>query len=140
MQEKTLPSPIALRFTPGSAAVRSGAVQVRNFLWSYYRARRLRIVTIFLLLIYASAVALGILSCGGCASSHGFIGDGARIYNLRVYALFDNARDWGPSYLIGPADHRVGSELRAPGSAIAGRNPALFPGDTPIVSTSLRLP
>ncbi len=58
MQEKRLPSPIGLRFTPRSAALRSGVAQVRNIVCNYYRARRLRIVTIFLLLLYVSAVSL----------------------------------------------------------------------------------
>jgi hypothetical protein len=94
MQEKGLPSPIGLRFTTGSAAVRSGVAQVRHFLWNCYRAPDLRIVTIFLLLLYISAVSLVILSCGGCASPVGVSGGGVRIHNLHVYVPFDNARGW----------------------------------------------
>jgi hypothetical protein len=114
MQEKRLPSPIALRFAPGSAAVRSSVARVCNIVRNYYRARRLRIVTIILLLIYAITVSLLIMSCGGCASTGGLGGGGARISNFRVYAPFDNSRDWGPNYLVGPPDHRFGSEAPAP--------------------------
>jgi len=140
MQEKRLPSPIALRFTPGSATVRSGVAQVRHFLRDCYRSRRLRIVTSFLGLIYVSGVSFVILSCGGCASAVGLTGGGARIYYLHVYAPFDNARDWGPSYLVGPPEHRFGSEPGALGPYIAGSNSALLPSDGPIRSMSARFP
>jgi hypothetical protein len=140
MQENRLPSPIALRLTPGSATVRSGVAQVRHFLWDCYRSQPLRIVTFSLVLIYVSAVSLVILSCGGCASTVGFMVGGARIYNPHVYAPFDNARDWGPSYLVGPPDHRFGREPHAPTPYIAGSNSALLPSDGPIVSMGPRLP
>jgi hypothetical protein len=140
MQEKSLPSPIALRVTPGSATFRSIVAQARYFLWSCYQGRHLRIVTIFLLLIYVAAVSSVLLSCGGCASAVGFIDGGARIFNLHVYAPFDNARDWGPSYLVGPPDHRFESSPRAPAPYIVGSNSALLLGDGPIILTSPRLP
>jgi hypothetical protein len=78
MQEKRLPNLIALRFTPGSAAVRSGVAHVRNIVLNYYRARRLHIATSFLLLIYAITVTLLILSCGGCANPVGLGRGGPR--------------------------------------------------------------
>ena len=143
MQERTVPSPIALRFTPGFVTVRSGVAHVPHFVWGCYRSRHLRIVTTYLLLIYFAAASLAILSCGGCASAVGLIGGGARIFNLHVYAPFDNARDRGPSYLVGPVsppDHQFRSEPRVPGPYIAASNSALFPSDGPIISTSPRLP
>lgn len=32
--------------------------------------------------------------------------------NLRLYDLYDNERDWGPSFLVGPPAHHLGDELR----------------------------
>lgn len=68
MPEKRLPHPTALRFTHGSVASRYGVAQLWNILRNYYRARRLCVVTIFLLLIYSIAMSLLILSCSGCAN------------------------------------------------------------------------
>ncbi len=32
--------------------------------------------------------------------------------NLSVYDMYDNSRDWGPSFLIGPPSHHWGDETR----------------------------
>jgi hypothetical protein len=125
MQENTWPSPIGFRFTQGSAALRSRVAQVRHSLCNCYQVRRRRIVIIDLLLPYISAAM--ILSCGGCVSPVGLSGGGVRTYSLHLYAPFDNARDRGPGYLVGPLDHRFGSESRASGSDIAGSNLAPLP-------------
>ena len=67
--------------------------------------------TIALLIVYASAIALLLLS-SGCAfrpvPNDGF----RRAYNVNVYPPFDNSRDWGPSYLIGPPGHHFGFGAR----------------------------
>jgi len=58
---------------------------------------------IVLMIMYASAIVLLVLSCGGCAIG-ARINDGAgRGYHLHVYEPFANASDWGPNYLVGPA-------------------------------------
>jgi hypothetical protein len=65
---------------------------------------------------WAGAVALLSVSFGGCVSTAGGDGQGARVSdNFEVYAPFDNERDWGPSYLIGPPAHNTADEetLRA---------------------------
>ncbi len=32
--------------------------------------------------------------------------------NLQLYDLYDNSRDWGPSFLVGPPAHHWGDESR----------------------------
>ena len=32
--------------------------------------------------------------------------------NLRLYDMYDNSRDWGPSFLVGPPSHHLGDESR----------------------------
>jgi hypothetical protein len=32
--------------------------------------------------------------------------------NLRFYDMYDNSRDWGPSFLIGPPAHHLGDQSR----------------------------
>jgi hypothetical protein len=89
-------------------------------------------------LIYAGAMSLLLLSCGGCASTPGFIGS-TRTHRFQVYAPFDNARDWGPSYLVGPPHHQFG-EPRTHAPDIVGGGPAVLPDNGPLASTSPRLP
>jgi hypothetical protein len=67
--------------------------------------------TIALLIVYASAIALLLLS-GGCAIRPGYNDGVRRVYDVSVYAPFDNSRDWGPSYLIGPPGHHFGFGAR----------------------------
>jgi hypothetical protein len=70
--------------------------------------RLVYISTIALVIMYSSAVALLLLSCGGCAIITRFNdGGGAR---LCVYGPFDNAHDRGPNYLVGPSSHYLWNE------------------------------
>jgi hypothetical protein len=32
--------------------------------------------------------------------------------NLRLYEMYDNSRDWGPSFLVGPPTHEMGDQSR----------------------------
>jgi hypothetical protein len=32
--------------------------------------------------------------------------------NLSVYHMYDNSRDWGPSFLVGPPSHHLGDQSR----------------------------
>jgi hypothetical protein len=32
--------------------------------------------------------------------------------NFSVYDMYDNQRDWGPSFLVGPPSHHLGDESR----------------------------
>lgn len=32
--------------------------------------------------------------------------------NLRLYDMYDNSRDWGPSFLVGPPTHEMGDQSR----------------------------
>jgi hypothetical protein len=56
-------------------------------------------------LICGSALALFLTSFGGCALRHGGRG-------FTFYGMYDNSRDWGPSYLVGPPDHHFGEGTR----------------------------
>jgi hypothetical protein len=61
-------------------------------------------------LVWAGASALLAASFGGCVSTAGD-GHGARLSdNLEIYAPFDNERDWGPSFLVGPPAHDLGGD------------------------------
>ncbi len=63
-------------------------------------------------LMYASATALLVLSFSGCAVRPGY-DDQLRVGNaLNIYELFDNSRDWGPSYLVGPPGRHFGYGAR----------------------------
>jgi hypothetical protein len=56
----------------------------------------------------AAAAILGVaLSVGGCASygQGSAYGDHANGYGVDFYEPFDNSRDYGPSYLVGPPNH-----------------------------------
>jgi hypothetical protein len=66
--------------------------------------------TIILLIMYASAITLLLLSCGGCAFATRYNNGGG--YHLHVYKPFDNAHDWGPNYLVGPPSHYLSNESR----------------------------
>jgi hypothetical protein len=62
--------------------------------------------------VWAGAVAVLSASFAGCVSTAGD-GDGARLSdNLKISAPFDNERDWGPSYLVGPPTHDMGDQNR----------------------------
>jgi hypothetical protein len=62
--------------------------------------------------VYGCAMGLLALFLDGCAASRGY--DGAvRLGNgINFYQLYDNSRDWGPSYLVGPPYHHFGDEVR----------------------------
>ncbi len=62
---------------------------------------------------YFCMIGMLTLLCGGCAGSPVRFAGGVRVsQNLGIYDLFDNSRDWGPSYLIGPPGHHSGDETR----------------------------
>ena len=67
--------------------------------------------TIAPLIVSASAIPLLLLS-SGCAIGPGYNDGVRRVYNVNVYAPFDNSRDWGPSYLVGPPGHHFGYGAR----------------------------
>jgi len=77
----------------------------------YFRRRLIYASTIGLLIMYASAIALLVLS-SGCAITARINDDVRRGYDLHVYKLFDNSRDWGPSYLVGPPGRHFGYGAR----------------------------
>jgi hypothetical protein len=54
-----------------------------------------------------AALTLITLGCGGCALQSSHI-DGGHGYGVHLYSFFDNSRDEGPNYLVGPSD-RLGS-------------------------------
>jgi hypothetical protein len=64
---------------------------------------------------FVAGCVLGLLIApfGGCA--------------LNSYPMFDNSRDWGPSYLIGPPGHHFGYGTRVDDSRTVGPDPALPP-------------
>ena len=45
------------------------------------------------------------LACSGCAFLPAHT-NGGHAYGVQLNPLFDNSRDWGPSYLIGPSGRR----------------------------------
>ena len=63
-------------------------------------------------LVLGCATLLLTLSFGGCAARRGY-DDRLRLSNdFQVYDLYDNSRDWGPSYLVGAPDHHFGYGAR----------------------------
>jgi hypothetical protein len=56
---------------------------------------------------------LGVILVAGCAAQPPSdlremrVGD-----NIRIFDMFDNERDWGSSYLVGPPMHHFGDESR----------------------------
>lgn len=63
-------------------------------------------------LTYSSAIALLVLSFSGCAVRPGYDHQFRIGNDLDIYKLFDNSRDWGPSYLVGPPGHHFGYGAR----------------------------
>lgn len=64
-------------------------------------------------LVYSGTVVLLTVAFGGCAFTRGYDEQRLRISNnLTLYEMFDNSRDWGPSYLVGAPDHHFGYGAR----------------------------
>ncbi len=62
---------------------------------------------------YLCVIGLLTLLFGGCAATPIRYDGGLRVsQNLGFYDMFDNSRDWGPSYLVGPPGHHFGDETR----------------------------
>ncbi len=62
---------------------------------------------------YFCLIGLLALCFSGCTVSPVRYDGGHRVsQNLGFYDLFDNSRDWGPSYLVGPPAHHFGDETR----------------------------
>ena len=86
-------------------------------------SQRLVYISIIALLIaYVSAIALLLLSCGGCAIAMK-LNDGVGSH-LHVYEPFDNAHDWGPNYLVGPSRHYLPNASRVDELSILTEKPA----------------
>jgi hypothetical protein len=66
-----------------------------------HRRRLVYAGTIFMVIVYISAIILLALS-GGCAINARFDSDVRGAYDLRIYAPFDNSGDSGRNFLVGP--------------------------------------
>jgi hypothetical protein len=78
----------------------------------------------------AAAGALLGFSLAGCVSTND--GHGARLTdNLEIYAPFDNERDWGPSFLVGPPQHYLGEETRIDDTRAVAHGTAADPSAPP---------
>jgi hypothetical protein len=42
--------------------------------------------------------------------------------NLQIYDMYDNSRDWGPSFLVGPPAHHLGDESRIDDTRLVPRS------------------
>jgi len=102
IQRRTARSGLALSFVPGIDAARFRLAHIQISLRDCCRARSVRIAMMFHLLIYASAGSLLILSSAGCATQSGYDHDSDLRSHFHLYRPFDNSRDWGPGYLVGP--------------------------------------
>jgi hypothetical protein len=105
----------------------------------YFRPRLIYVSTIGLLIMNASAIALLVLS-GGCAISARSNNDDRRGYDLHVYKLFDNSRDWGPSYLVGPPGRHFGYGARVDDRRSATIDEPVSPPDFEAPVPTLPLP
>ena len=79
----------------------------------YYQRRLAYVGTILLFITYTGAIGLLVLSCSGCAIGDRFNDGVGRDYHLHIYEPFDNARDWGPNYLVGLSGRYFANEARA---------------------------
>jgi hypothetical protein len=62
-------------------------------------------------------VLLGIAGCAAIAPRlSNIVG-----HKVNLYEAYDNSRDWGPSYLVGPPGHHFGDESRIDDSRSAIR-------------------
>jgi hypothetical protein len=58
----------------------------------------------------AAAVAMLV---AGCATQPASDHRAARLTdNLQIYDMYDNSRDWGPAFLVGPPAHHLGDQSR----------------------------
>ena len=63
-------------------------------------------------LLRAGVLELSFIVLNGCTMMHADEGQLRVGDALNIYAPFDNSRDWGPSYLVGPPAHHFGDETR----------------------------
>ena len=63
-------------------------------------------------LAYGCAIVLLTPLFDGCAASRGYDGSARLSDQFSLYEFYDNSRDWGPSYLVGPPHHHFGDEVR----------------------------
>jgi hypothetical protein len=76
---------------------------------------------------YGCAILLLTFSFDGCATSAAD-DNAVRVGNdLSIYVPFDNSRDWGPSYLVGPPEHHFGYGSRIDDSRSDEPMPPLNP-------------
>jgi hypothetical protein len=107
-QRRTRLSGLALSFVPGIEVPRLHLEHIQSSQRGCCRAKSVRIAMMFHLLIYASAASLLILSSAGCATQSGYDHDSDRRSHFHLYKPFDNSRDWGPGYLVGPPGQYFG--------------------------------
>jgi hypothetical protein len=63
--------------------------------------------------LLGAACAAGLLmGLGACVSTPRGAQSARVSNNFEVYAPFDNQRDWGPSYLVGPPSRHLGDQTR----------------------------
>lgn len=74
----------------------------------------------------------------GCATQGSNDQGAVRVSNdLQFYELYDNSRDWGPSFLVGPPNRHQGEGSRindfrsAPPSDVSGSPPSMTPPSIP---------
>ncbi len=75
-------------------------------------------------------------SCCGCAANP-LRFDGSPGQHRNFYDLYDNSRDWGPSYLVEPPNHYLGDQARIDDSRTAPLHQS-EPQAAPAPSTSMR--
>lgn len=63
-------------------------------------------------LLLLGMLELHFVALNGCAMMHADDGQLRVGDALNIYAVFDNSRDWGPSYLIGAPGHHLGMGAR----------------------------
>ena len=64
---------------------------------------------------------------GGCAARGGYDDRLPLNSSFQVYQLYDNSRDWGPSYLVEAPDHEFGNGGRIDDSRSAPPQAAATP-------------
>jgi hypothetical protein len=76
------------------------------------------------LLLAGAVIELASAVLAGCVMMHPDAGQMRVGDALKIYAAFDNSRDWGPSYLVGAPGHHLGTGVRIDDN----RNLSIEPG------------
>jgi hypothetical protein len=72
-----------------------------------FKVRGAPVTIVAMTVVYLLAAAL-LLSASGCASNRARLDSAESRYGIHLSMPFDNARDEGPTYLVGPLAHRGG--------------------------------